>query len=132
MNKFYYALIITTVILLGAYFISNNPSPEMDEPLSKLTKDQIEQKLTVKDNGFEQIGFLDFEIIPQVQNVTTGTTVRWTNYGEKPQIVKGIGFESQVLKKGESFEHKFENPGQYNYVSDLRDFAVLQGAINVN
>ncbi len=133
MNKAYIAIIIAIILVVAGYFAySNTTSTTSGASIkSSLTKTQVEQKIQQKEKGFEQIGFLDQEIVPSVQDIIVGTTVKWTNYGNKPQIVSGLGFKSQVLQTGDSFEYTFKTPGEYTYVSDLRDFEILQGTINV-
>lgn len=131
MNKAYIAIIIAIILVIAGYFAYSATSTIDNGIKSSLTKTQVEQKIQQKEKGFEQIGFLDQEIVPLVQEITAGTTVKWTNYGNKPQIVSGLGFKSPVLRPGDSFEYTFKTPGEYNYVSDLRDFEILQGTINV-
>lgn len=131
MNKVYIAITLAVILLLGGYFAYKNTNTQAPQKTNAISKEQVTQKLAIKENGVEQIGFLDFEIIPESTTIRANSTVKWTNYGDKPQIVKGIGFESNVLQKGDSYEHKFQTQGNYTFTSDLRDFAILEGTIIV-
>ncbi len=128
MNRNYIAIIIALIILTGAYVLTqNNNAPTTPQKTQQVTNTSAQEKLSAA----VSVGFLDFEIVPVQLDIAVNTTVNWTNYGDKPQIVNGIGFKSQVLQKGESYAHTFNEPGVYTYVSDLRDFAVLNATINV-
>ena len=57
---------------------------------------------------------------PSIITVARGTTVVWTNHDAGVQhtiISDSNAFSSGILKPGDTFEVKFNNPGTYNYQS---------------
>jgi plastocyanin len=61
----------------------------------------------------------DYKFIPEVLTVKAGTTVRWTN-SEKRTTHSVIfpslgGLESERMFPGDSWERKFDKPGEYVY-----------------
>jgi plastocyanin len=65
------------------------------------------QKVRIVDNAFE----------PATLNITTGTTVRWTNEGQKPHTVtsdKGTWGSGEIPPGGE-FTATFTKAGTFEY-----------------
>ncbi|TMF00472.1 MAG: hypothetical protein E6I52_13435 [Chloroflexi bacterium] len=71
-------------------------------------------------NG-SSVNIVDFSFDPASLSVATGTTVRWTNRGRLPHNVTDSGGEwhSDLLRTGQSFEHRFDTPGTYTYVCSV-------------
>jgi plastocyanin len=68
----------------------------------------VDARATVKVSSFK------FE--PKVLTVAPGTTVEWVNEGGRHSIVADNGsFNSETLKQGDKFEHKFDKAGTYAY-----------------
>ena len=63
----------------------------------------------------------DFYFRPQDVTVNAGDAVTWTNDGTVPEghTVTGDGFDSGVLKKGDTFSHTFDTAGSFDYVCTL-------------
>lgn len=70
---------------------------------------------------------------PPILQVKTGDTVTWTNNYKQPHMistfkkVKGANVqdrvvESPMLKTGESFSHRFDKPGTYEYFCPIHVF----------
>jgi len=72
----------------------------------------------------------NFAFKPQVLTVQVGTTVVWTNNDTTAHNIKSNTFNSPELKKGETFEFKFENPGTYDYSCGIHP--TMTGKIIVN
>ncbi len=53
--------------------------------------------------------------------VPTGTTVTWTNRDQIPHTVvaKDKSWRSAALDTGDSYSHRFDTPGQYDYFCSL-------------
>jgi plastocyanin len=73
----------------------------------------------------------DFFFRPQDVTVTAGEAVTWTNEGTVPEghTATGDGFDSGVLKEGQSFSHTFEEAGSFDYVCTLHPN--MRGTITV-
>jgi plastocyanin len=69
---------------------------------------------------------------PSTANVTVGTTVTWTNNdatlhtavsGDPSSVPSGV-FDSGLLAKGKTFEHKFDTAGSFDYYCTLHPFMI--------
>jgi plastocyanin len=60
---------------------------------------------------------IDFAFEPATLTVAVGTTVTWTNDGQRPHTISDDdgAFDSGRLDPGESFSHTFDQPGTYRY-----------------
>ncbi len=59
---------------------------------------------------------------PSVLQVTPGTAVIWVNddsYTHSIRFTRGIDFQSQPLRPGESTTYTFAVPGEYEYVCGI-------------
>ena len=78
---------------------------------------------TVEDGGgsasLDSIAVRDFEFSPTEVDAKAGDTVTWENEGEETHTVKGDGFFSRAMNTGDTFEHKFDKKGSYDYVCTL-------------
>jgi plastocyanin len=72
----------------------------------------------------------DFAFAPSALTVPSGTTVTFTNTGETTHTVKGRGFFSEAINPGESYRHRFTQPGTYRYLCTLHP-TLMRGAITV-
>ena len=61
------------------------------------------------------ISIKDFAFNPSDLTVSVGTTVLWKNEDSAPHRIKSVGFASDILSEGQSFEYKFETAGTYDY-----------------
>lgn len=73
----------------------------------------------------------DNDYTPPNITVQPGTTVTWTFVGSLPHSVTDPAgaFDSEVLKKGDTFEMTFDTPGQYSYYCILHH--AMQGTLIV-
>jgi plastocyanin len=73
----------------------------------------------------------DFFFRPQDVTVTEGASITWTNDGTVPEghTVTGDGFDSGVLKHGDTYSHTFDNAGTFDYVCTLHPN--MRGTITV-
>jgi plastocyanin len=63
----------------------------------------------------------DFFYRPRDVTVSAGDTVTWINEGTVPEghTATGEGFDSGVREEGETYSHKFESAGTFDYVCTL-------------
>jgi plastocyanin len=63
------------------------------------------------------VSVVDFAFEPATLEVAAGTTVTWTNNGNRPHTVTADdgSFDSGRLDPGEQFSHRFDQPGTYSY-----------------
>lgn len=75
------------------------------------------------------VSIKDFAFDPASVTVSTGDTIRWTNLDTTTHTIRGSGFESQVLREGDSFDYVFTKTG--NYVYECSIHPSMQGNIMV-
>ena len=73
---------------------------------------------------------------PSPANIAVGTTVTWTNmdstlhtvYSGSPDDpnTSGKSFQSTYMAKGQTFQHKFDTAGTFNYYCTLHPFMMGQ------
>jgi len=63
----------------------------------------------------------DFFFKPKDVTVSVGESVTWTNTGKVKEghTVTGNGFDSGVLKKGDTYTHRFDSAGTFDYVCTI-------------
>jgi plastocyanin len=63
----------------------------------------------------------DFFFKPTDVTVSVGESVTWTNTGKVKEghTVTGNGFDSGVLKKGDTYTHRFSSAGTFDYVCTI-------------
>jgi plastocyanin len=63
----------------------------------------------------------NFTFSPQVQEITAGTTVTWTNRDDIPHAIAAVGreFRSKALDTDDSYSFTFTTPGTYTYFCSL-------------
>lgn len=66
---------------------------------------------------------------PQHVQAKAGDTVQWTNNDTSIHTVTGETFDSGMLKSGDQFVYKFENPGVYDYYCVLHPW--MKGSVQV-
>ncbi len=66
---------------------------------------------------------------PDLVEVSTADTVRWTNMDSVDHTVTGSNFNSGVLHKGQSYELKFNTPGSYDYQCSIHPS--MRGTVKV-
>ncbi len=73
----------------------------------------------------------DFAFAPGDATVAAGTTVTWSNNDNATHRIKsGDGsFDSKDLKNGDTFEHKFDTAGTFEYVCGIHPS--MKGTITV-
>lgn len=71
----------------------------------------------------------DFAFNPAEVIVRRGGIVTWVNDDSVPHLVKFPDFQSAALAPGDSFEHKFDAPGEFSYVCGIHPS--MQGKVTV-
>jgi plastocyanin len=82
-------------------------------------------------SGVTEVVIGDFFFRPQDINIHTGQTVTWTNEGTVPEghTVTGDGFDSKVIKHGETYSRVFNDTGTFDYVCTLHPN--MRGSVTV-
>ena len=57
----------------------------------------------------------NFAFKPVTLRIGAGTEVTWANADAAPHIIKSDMFESERLAQGQSWSHKFDSAGSYDY-----------------
>ncbi|TRZ91075.1 MAG: copper-binding protein [Methanosarcinales archaeon] len=76
------------------------------------------------DNRIDCFNFFPAEVV-----IARGGTVTWRQKDSDKHIVIGAGFESLELSQGQTFQHKFEEIGVYDYKCKIH--ASMKGKIIV-
>jgi len=61
----------------------------------------------------------NFNFIPAQVDIAKGGTVTWRQKDSYNHTVKGAGFDSGELSQGQTFQHKFEDIGVYDYHCEI-------------
>ena len=73
----------------------------------------------------------DFHFSPSSTTIHVGDTITWTNNGPSSHTAsaRGGGFDTGVLKRGQSASHTFTQPGTFTYFCQIHPF--MHGTIVV-
>lgn len=75
--------------------------------------------VSIEDNTFN----------PELVEVSTAGTVRWTNMDSVDHTVTGSNFNSSLIHKGQSYEYRFNTPGSYDYQCSIHPS--MKGTVKV-
>jgi plastocyanin len=72
-----------------------------------------------------------FAFSPAKIVIQAGDTVRWTNSSSASEghTATGKGFDSGFMKQGDTYSHKFSNPGSFSYICSIHPF--MKGTVTV-
>jgi plastocyanin len=79
--------------------------------------------------GPGSVSIVDYSFRPATITVSAGDTVTWTNAGKQPHTATGSGFDTGILKTGQSGSHTFASPGTFTYICSLHPF--MKGTVVV-
>jgi len=67
------------------------------------------------------VGIEDFVFAPAQITIPVGATVKWVNHDDVPHTIveKALGFKSAALDTNDSFNHRFDTPGEVDYFCSL-------------
>ncbi len=65
------------------------------------------------------VRIVNFAFEPATLTVKTGTTVVWINEDSAPHKIKSDVFNSQNMKRADSFSQTFPEAGVYEYICDI-------------
>ncbi len=76
--------------------------------------------------GVTQVSIQNFSFQPASIQVTTGTTVTWTNQDTAPHTVtfRSSAQGSGTLQRSQSFSYTFTTPGTYDYYCAVHPYMV--------
>jgi plastocyanin len=71
----------------------------------------------IPEPGTKAASIVDFAFDPASVQVSTGTTVTWTNRGQAPHTVTGSGgsFDSGMIAAGGTYARTFDSPGTFAF-----------------
>jgi FtsP/CotA-like multicopper oxidase with cupredoxin domain len=80
------------------------------------------------------VAMADDRFDPNALTIAVGTTVVWTNKGQDWHSVAAFdgSFESGRIAPGESFAHRFDQPGKYQYICKHHFMQGMTGTITVS
>ena len=73
------------------------------------------------EHAVTEVNIDNFTFAPATVRVKTGTTVTWTNRDDIPHVVlmQGLKLRSKVMDTSETFSHRFEKVGSFDYFCAL-------------
>jgi LPXTG-motif cell wall-anchored protein len=75
------------------------------------------------------VSIKDFSFGPSAITVHVGDTVTWSNQGPSSHTATGSGFNTGILKKGQSGSHTFSSAGTFSYICSIHPF--MKGSVTV-
>ena len=116
--------IITVLILLTACEPSTTVSPAVQP--DDVVNPQI-SKDTVKEAGptagvVHEVTIKSFKCFPPTIVIKAGDTVKWTNEDAAPHDATGDGWNTALLRKGQSDSVTFDTPGTYDYICSIHPY----------
>jgi len=86
------------------------------------------------DGAVTEIAMVDDRFEPDNLSVAADTTVTWINQGADWHSIASYdgSFESGKISPGESFSHRFDLPGSYQYICKHHGLHGMLGQIVVN
>jgi plastocyanin len=115
------AVSAVALVGFGAYWSNHYDSSAKGVDATAVDANAIE-------NGVQ---IADFAFAPQSLTVSKGSTVTWTNVDSVDHSIAAtdVSFISEILGVGVSFEHTFDNAGQFPYVCGIH--SRMTGTITV-
>lgn len=107
MNKTMIGVIVVVLVLLVGYIVVKNSYAPSSNQSSQTAPSQ-----TVAPNT---VVIKNFSFQPSDVTVKAGSTVTWTNEDDATHTIKSSGFNSQELKKGDTFQFTFNTAGTFTY-----------------
>jgi len=79
--------------------------------------------------GDPAVTIKDFSFGPSAVTIHVGDTIAWTNDGPTAHTATGSGFDTGILRAGQSSSHTFSTAGTFSYHCTLHPF--MKGTITV-
>lgn len=79
---------------------------------------EIEQNVgvSISEENIVEVSIRNSEFSPNNVLITAGTTVFWTNYDSQGHTITSENyFDSKTISRGQSFSHKFDEIGEFEY-----------------
>lgn len=125
MNKKLVILLAVAVVVVGGGYLllspksPSDPAPVGGTPATSPTPSPTASKPVpgspVTSGGTVTVDIKGFAYVSPTTRIGPGTKITWKNYDDVAHNVIGAGFQSKLLKKGESFSYTFNVPGVYPY-----------------
>ncbi len=77
-----------------------------------------------------EIDMVDLRFEPRALTIDRGETVTFRNRGKVTHNAKGKGFFSRVVEPGDTYRHRFDRAGTYEYVCTFHPG--MEGTLTVN
>lgn len=84
-----------------------------------LSETIVEKPETQAEARVIEVKIEDFAFNPESVTISSGDTVRWTNFDSITHTVTGTDFSSGSLRDGDSFELSFTKEGVYRYYCSI-------------
>jgi plastocyanin len=124
-RKLIILLILVSVFLaIGCTGKNSGQSPTPTTPATttaqtNLTANSAETPSNSTGGNTIEVKMEGFAFNPDSVTISPGDTVKWTNMDSAGHDVSGSEFKSNMLQKGDSYEHQFPKSGTYDYVCSV-------------
>jgi FtsP/CotA-like multicopper oxidase with cupredoxin domain len=110
------------------------PGMAMDTPTAAPTSVPSATPADATTGPTATVSMVDDRFVPNGLAVAIGTTVTWTNNGQDWHSIASFdgSFESDRISPGESYSHRFDEAGTYQYVCKHHFMQGMTGAITVS
>lgn len=104
-------IVMLTVALVGVTGCAarQSPSPSSEGPAREAKPSAGGVAVSIQNHSFS----------PRNVTVRVGDTVTWTNKDNTTHTVTGTGFVSGQLAPGQTYSHKFDAAGTYQYLCSI-------------
>lgn len=127
------ALIIASLaVLLGSVFMALAMGGDMGSHMAGMMGGGASsQPPAISEQSSVTIEMTDYDFTPRNLSIRAGTRVTWINRGAIPHTatLRNGGWDTGVLKQGESKTLTFDEPGTYQYLCTIHPN--MQGTLTV-
>ncbi len=94
-------------------------TPATTTAKTNLTANSAETPSNTTGGNIIEVKMEGFAFNPDSVAISPGDTVKWINMDSARHDVSGSDFKSNMLQKGDSYEHQFTKSGIYDYVCSV-------------
>lgn len=113
------AVALVLIAASVATLLSGQAASSVEIPETAAERDFAPKAWSERATDAVQVTLLDDGIEPVRLVVASGTSVRWRNGGERLHNVRGAGLLSPALDPDDSFQARFDRPGEFRYICAL-------------
>jgi plastocyanin len=121
--------IVSVIIILSLLVVAVGENMSFVDRVFNLIEGHTDER-ELPDGGLIYVSIKGSQFEPGDLKVVKGATIRWTNMDSAIHIISGNGFQSPHLDKRDTWEHKFNNTGVFEYKCSSHPY-MLPGKLTV-